>query len=146
MPALDDAGDPVHGADGVASGEGQGSTWDQFDVEAANWVKPAEAMKIDRAHRVPLSRQALDVLAEARKGNPGAQAFPGSRRGAMLGNSVMSHSLRTAGTAASGTSFDRASRTGRGSTRWSNYCGGLGDGGGLRSRQPARQAATGHAW
>ena len=41
---------------------------EQFDVEAATWVKPAEATKTARSHRVPLSRQALDVLAAARKG------------------------------------------------------------------------------
>ena len=42
--------------------------WEQFDLEAAVWVKPAEAMKTAKSHRVPLSRQALDVLADDRRG------------------------------------------------------------------------------
>ena len=81
------------------------ATWDQFDLEAAVWVKPAEATKTAKSHRVPLSRQALDVLAEARKGYLGALVFPGTRPGTMFGNSVMTQALRTAGIAASGHGF-----------------------------------------
>ena len=81
------------------------ATWDQFDLEAATWVKPAEVTKTAKSHRVPLSRQALDVLAEARKGNRGALVFPGTRPGAMMGNVVMTQALRNAGVAASGHGF-----------------------------------------
>ena len=69
------------------------------------WVKPAEATKTAKYHRVPLSRQALDVLAEARKATRDALVFPGSRPRAMMGNSVMTQALRTAGVAASGYGF-----------------------------------------
>ena len=78
------------------------ATWDQFDLEAAVWTKPAEATKTAKSHRVPLSRQALDVLSEARKATRGTLVFPGSRPGAMMGNSVTTNALRTAGIAASG--------------------------------------------
>ena len=81
------------------------ATWDQFDLEAAVWVKPAEATKTAKSHRVPLSRQALDLLAGARKASRGALLFPGSRPGAMMGNSVMTQALRAAGIAASGHGF-----------------------------------------
>ena len=81
------------------------ATWDQFDLEGAVWVKPAEATKTSKSHRVPLSRQALELLAEARKATRGALVFPGSRPGAMLGNSVMTQALRTAGIGASGHGF-----------------------------------------
>ena len=81
------------------------ATWEQFDLEDAVWVKPAEATKTAKSHRVPLSRQALDVLAEARKATRGALVFPGSRPGAMMGNSVMTQALRTAGIGASGHGF-----------------------------------------
>ena len=81
------------------------ATWDQFDLEAAVWTKPAEATKTAKSHRVPLSRQALDVLADARKATRGALVFPGNRPGAMMGNSVMTNALRTAGIAASGHGF-----------------------------------------
>ena len=43
------------------------ATWEQLDLEGAVWVKPAEATKTAKPHRVPLSRQALAVLADARK-------------------------------------------------------------------------------
>ena len=71
-------------------------------------VKPAESMKTGRAHRVPLSRQALAVLTEAReggRGGGGGLAFPGSRPGSMLGEKVMTQALRQAGVAASGHGF-----------------------------------------
>ena len=85
--------------------EARRATWDQFDLEAAVWVKPAEATKTAKSHRVPLSRQALEVLADARHGNRGALAFPGQRAGTMMGNSVMTQALRTSGIAASGHGF-----------------------------------------
>jgi integrase len=43
-------------------GEVRGARWDEFDQEAAVWVIPAERMKMRTEHRVPLSRQAIDVL------------------------------------------------------------------------------------
>ncbi len=82
------------------------ASWDQFDVEAAVWVKPASSMKTGRPHRVPLSRQALEVLVQARKDvRGGGLVFPGSRPGAMLGDRVMTQALRQAGIAASGHGF-----------------------------------------
>jgi len=82
------------------------ATWDQFDLEGAVWTKPAESMKTGRPHRVPLSRQAVDVLRGARSGTRGGGfVFPGSRPGAMLGNKVMTQALRNAGIAASGHGF-----------------------------------------
>ena len=82
------------------------ATCDQFDLESAVWVKPAEFMKAGKAHRVPLSRQALDLLREARDGAGGVGLlFPGSRPGTMLGNKVMTQALRNAGIAASGHGF-----------------------------------------
>ena len=81
------------------------ATWEQFDVKAAVWVKPAQATKTAKTHRVPLSRQALAVLAEARKGTRGALVFPGTCPGAMMGNVVMTQALRNAGVTASGHAF-----------------------------------------
>ena len=50
---------------GARSAEVRKATWDEIDVEGAMWTVPAERMKANREHRVPLSRRALDVLAEA---------------------------------------------------------------------------------
>ena len=81
------------------------ATWEQFDLDGAVWVKPVESMKTGKAHRVPLSRQALGVLREARDGHRGGLVFPGTRRGAMLGARVITHALRNAGVAASAHGF-----------------------------------------
>jgi integrase len=40
--------------------------WEEFDLEGAEWVIPAERMKMRRTHIIPLSRQALDILKELR--------------------------------------------------------------------------------
>lgn len=36
--------------------------WEEFDLEAANWRIPAERMKKRKAHVIPLSRQAVELL------------------------------------------------------------------------------------
>jgi integrase len=43
-------------------GEVRGARWAEFDLGAALWTIPAERMKMRTEHRVPLSRQALEVL------------------------------------------------------------------------------------
>ena len=50
----------------VRSGEARGATWGEINVEEATWTIPAERMKADREHRVPLSDAAIAVLEEAR--------------------------------------------------------------------------------
>lgn len=44
------------------SGEVRGATWPEFDLEANVWVIPAERMKAEREHRVPLSPAAVALL------------------------------------------------------------------------------------
>ena len=48
------------------SGEVRYATWSEIDLEAATWTIPAARMKARHAHTVPLSRQALTILREAR--------------------------------------------------------------------------------
>lgn len=48
------------------SGEARGATWNEVDMQGQVWRIPSERMKAGAEQRVPLSRQALDVLAEAR--------------------------------------------------------------------------------
>lgn len=43
-------------------GEVRGARWDEFDLDSAMWVIPAERMKMKSEHRVPLSRQAVDLV------------------------------------------------------------------------------------
>src|SRR4029077_7146300 len=42
--------------------EALGATWDEIDLETATWSIPKERMKMDKAHDVPLSDQALAIL------------------------------------------------------------------------------------
>ncbi len=48
------------------AGEVRFAAWNEIDPEAATWTVPASRMKAGRAHRIPLSQRALDVLAGAR--------------------------------------------------------------------------------
>ena len=43
-------------------GETRGALWAEFDLDAALWIIPAKRMKMKIEHRVPLSRQAVEVL------------------------------------------------------------------------------------
>ncbi len=63
-------------------GELRAAEWSEFEFEAAVWTIPAARTKMRRAHRVPLTRQALTVLAELRRmtGN-GRLVFPSVRTG-----------------------------------------------------------------
>lgn len=70
----------------VRPGELRGATWDEMDLDAAEWRIPAERMKMRRPHLVPLSSQALAILrplfavtgAERAAGVP-RYVFPGER-------------------------------------------------------------------
>lgn len=48
----------------VRSGELRGARWDEVDFDRSEWRIPAERMKMQTAHIVPLSQQALVVLYE----------------------------------------------------------------------------------
>ena len=50
----------------VRPGESAGTRWDEIDMEAKVWNIPAERMKMDRPHRVPLTPQALSLLERMR--------------------------------------------------------------------------------
>ena len=48
----------------VRTCELRGAEWSEFEIKGAVWRVPAERMKMGEEHIVPLSRQALEVLAE----------------------------------------------------------------------------------
>ena len=76
------------------SGEARQATWDEIDLEAATWSIPAEKMKNGRAHRVPLSKQAMDILAKARALSDGSGLVFPSQRGKVMDGSTLSKLLR----------------------------------------------------
>ena len=51
----------------VRPGELRQAEWTEFNIEEAVWTIPATRMKMKRAHRVPLSRQALHTIDCLRK-------------------------------------------------------------------------------
>jgi integrase len=65
----------------VRTGELIGARWREFDLEAAEWRIPAERMKMRAPHIVPLSRQAIEVLATLHEQRHGVTdlLFPGER-------------------------------------------------------------------
>lgn len=62
------------------AGEGLGARWGEIDLDAAVWTVPADRMKMDKEHRVPLSSATLALLSQVRPvtgGEPEALVFPG---------------------------------------------------------------------
>lgn len=60
---------------GARKGEVLSATWDQFDLDAGVWTKPASTTKTARMHRVPLSPQAVQLLRQ--RSQAGRFVFPG---------------------------------------------------------------------
>ena len=76
------------------SGETRAARWDEINLETATWTIPASHMKTGLEHRLPLSRQALDVLRLAQKlGDGTGLVFP-SERGKVMSDSTISKLLR----------------------------------------------------
>ena len=66
--------------------------WADVDIDAATRTRPAGKMKAGKAHRVPLSRQALEVLQHAGKlRGAAATCSPPRTGGGMLPDSAMRH-------------------------------------------------------
>jgi len=66
----------------VRPGELRAARWEEFDIERAEWRIPAERMKMRQPHIVPLSRQALALLATLQ---------PLTGRGALLFPAMTDH-------------------------------------------------------
>lgn len=60
-------------------GEVRGARWAEFDLGAALWIIPPERMKMRTEHRVPLSRQALEVLRSMQALSGGDGEAPAAR-------------------------------------------------------------------
>jgi integrase len=61
-------------------GEVRGATWDEIDLDAGVWQVPAERMKAGKAHRVPLSPTAINLLKALPKVMGVDRVFPGESR------------------------------------------------------------------
>jgi integrase len=107
---LDAFMDELHQQEGVAAralefaiftvgrtGEVLGAKWSEIDLRARLWTIPAERMKADREHRVPLSEPALAILAAMHEVREGDFVFPGGRARRPLSNMSMLMLLRRMG-------------------------------------------------
>ena len=72
------------------SGEVRGATWSEIDLDAAMWTIPAERMKMDKEHRVPLSGPAVKLLKALPKGKASEPVFPSPRGVGQLSSAGMS--------------------------------------------------------
>lgn len=74
------------------SGEVRAATWAEIDFDAGIWTVPAEHMKMNREHRVPLSKAAVVLL----KAMPrmGELIFPGAKEGKPLSDMSLTSVLR----------------------------------------------------
>lgn len=79
------------------TGEVIGATWSEIDLEGGIWTVPAERMKSGREHRVPLSKQALEILEHMRSLRMSDYVFPGAKEGRGLSNMSLQKVLRTLG-------------------------------------------------
>ncbi len=80
------------------SAEVRKATWEEIDLDAATWTVPAERMKANREHRVPLSARALEVLAEvAELADGSGLIFPGMRAGRPISENTHAKLLRELG-------------------------------------------------
>jgi len=53
--------------------------WDEFDTDAQVWTIPADRMKANHEHRVPLTQAAVDLLDAIPRIDSGEYLFPGQR-------------------------------------------------------------------
>ena len=78
------------------SGEVRFMVWEEVDIRARLWTVPANRMKAQREHRVPLSQRAVDLLAEAGGFEERELVFP-SATGRPMSDSTLSKLVRELG-------------------------------------------------
>lgn len=80
------------------SGEVREARWSEIDLERGLWEIPAERMKMKRAHRVPLSPRAVEVLKDAETLSDGSGlVFPGSKPGRPMSDMTLSKLIKELG-------------------------------------------------
>ena len=84
------------------SGEVRGATWSELDLDGALWSIPAERMKGNRPHLIPLSPAAVAVFrrALALRTGDAALVFPGLVKGKPISDATMGKVVRVMGSTA----------------------------------------------
>lgn len=81
----------------VRPGNAINARWEHIDFDSATWAIPAEEMKRDVAHRVPLSKEALLILQSMERQEDNPYVFPGGVIGHPLSLNALSKALGAAG-------------------------------------------------
>jgi len=83
----------------VRPGELRHAEWSEIDLDAGVWIIPAGKMKMRRPHQVPLSRQSIEILREAREvSGPNGYVFPSVRaRSRPMSENTINAGLRRLG-------------------------------------------------
>jgi integrase len=76
------------------TGEVIGAKWPEIDLTAKLWTIPADRMKAGKEHRIPLSREAIDILREAQKLKINDVIFFGQKPGRPLSNMAFAALLK----------------------------------------------------
>lgn len=76
------------------SGEVRGATWDEIDLTNRLWVIPAERMKMQKEHRVPLADAAVELLQTLPHVAGEALVFPSSKAGRPLSDMTLAAVLK----------------------------------------------------
>jgi integrase len=88
-----------------------GARWAEIDMDTATWTIPAERMKADVEHRVPLSDAALALLRKLASIRVGDHVFPGQSSGRPLSQMAMLMVTRRMSVAATPHGFRSTFRT-----------------------------------
>lgn len=82
----------------VRSSELRWATWQEFDLDAAEWRIPASRMKLKEMHVVPLARQAVEMLRELLPlTGDGDLVFRGLKPGRPISENTVNNALRLLG-------------------------------------------------
>jgi integrase len=65
----------------LRTGEVIGAKWTEIDLAKREWIIPAERMKMEREHRIPLSPRVVEILEELPREADNPFVFIGERRG-----------------------------------------------------------------
>jgi len=76
----------------LRSNEVRGARWEEVDLDVATWTVPADRMKRNMEHRVPLSPEAYSVL-NAQRGLDADWIFPSTQRGKAGANRPQSENV-----------------------------------------------------
>jgi integrase len=75
------------------SGEIRGALWSEIDKSNAVWIIPAERMKAQREHRIPLTQTAIALLSDLPRLDDVPFLFPNAR-GGMLSDAALSACMK----------------------------------------------------